>query len=199
MKLNRRSLFGAAVSGASCLAMPKAFAAAASGARPHGLDRAIAALDAHKGAGLKRDFLGLVDFNRHSREQRFHMVDIGNGRVLASHLVAHGKGSDPMHTGWVQKLSNRNGSNSSSGGSFKTAAAYYGKHGRSRRLYGLDTTNDQAFARAIVIHGADYVSPNLIVRQGKIGRSLGCFAVEQHVRDQVLDLLGEDRLLFALM
>lgn len=205
MNFNRRNLIRAGAVGLSGLAAPRAFATPANSRRPAALVAALAALDAHSashsglppGQAIKRDFIGLVDFNQHSREKRFDIVDVAGGRVVKSYLVAHGKGSDPAHTGWVQTVSNRVGSNQSSDGSYLTGAAYYGKHGRSRRLHGLDPSNSHAFARAIVMHGADYVSPSLIVRHGKIGRSLGCFAVEQHVRDEVLDIMGEGRLLFA--
>ncbi|GGD66165.1 murein L,D-transpeptidase catalytic domain family protein [Croceicoccus mobilis] len=201
MNFNRRNLLRSGAAGLSGLAAPRAFAAPAGSRPPAALGAALAALDAHSatptGRSIKRDFVGLVDFNQHSREKRFDIVDVGNGRVMKSYLVSHGKGSDPAHTGWVQTLSNRVGSNQSSDGAFLTGAAYYGKLGRSRRLHGLDPSNSHAFARAIVMHGADYVSPSLIMRHGKIGRSLGCFAVEQHVRDEVLDIMGEGRLLFA--
>lgn len=141
--------------------------------------------------------MGLVDFSEPSRMARFRIVDIGNGRVLASHLVAHGRGSDPGNTGWLELFSNRPGSNASSRGSFVSGSTYYGRHGRSGRLHGLDPENSNAASRAIVIHGADYVSPGMAILQGRVGRSLGCFSVPQSDIDKVLDRLGEGRLLFA--
>lgn len=141
--------------------------------------------------------MGLVDFSQPSRAIRFNIVDIGNGRVLTSHLVAHGRGSDPGNTGWAQLFSNIHGSNASSRGSFLTGSTYYGKHGRSRRLHGLDRENSNAASRAIVIHAADYVSPVMARSQGRVGRSQGCFAVAGHDIDEVLARLGEGRLLLA--
>jgi hypothetical protein len=141
--------------------------------------------------------MGLVDFSEPSRMARFRIIDIGNGRVVASHLVAHGRGSDPGNTGWLELFSNRPGSNASSRGSFVTGGTYYGKHGRSGRLHGLDPDNSNAASRAIVMHGADYVSPGMALLQGRIGRSLGCFAVPQREIGEVLGLLGEGRMLFA--
>lgn len=162
---------------------------------PSLLRQAMEALDRHNIA--KRDLIGLVDFSAHSSKPRFQLVDITGGTILATYLVAHGKGSDPANTGWLHAFSNRPGSNASSSGSFLTAAEYYGKHGHSRRLVGLDPENDRAFARAIVLHGASYVGRELIDRQGHIGRSQGCFAVEPNCIRGVLDRLGEGRLLFA--
>jgi hypothetical protein len=74
---------------------------------------------------------------------------------------------------------------------------YVGKHGRSRKLIGLDPENDAAERRAIVIHAADYVSRNLARDQGRIGRSQGCFAVSEADLAQVIARLGSGRLLFA--
>jgi hypothetical protein len=162
---------------------------------PSLLRRAMAALDTHRIP--KRDLVGLVDFAAHSSKPRLQLVDIAGGAILGAYLVAHGKGSDPENTGWLHSFSNEPGSNASSRGSFLTANAYYGKHGHSRRLVGLDPENDQALSRAIVMHGAPYVRHELIDRQGHIGRSQGCFAVAESCIGGVLDRLGEGRLLFA--
>jgi hypothetical protein len=159
------------------------------------LGEALAALDTHRIAA--RDRLALVDFSLPSREPRFHLVDVAGGRIEQSWLVAHGSGSDPAHTGLLQLFSNVPGSNASSNGAFLTADPYIGQHGRSQRLIGLEASNDMAFARAIVIHGAAYVDPALIARQGRIGRSQGCFAFEQGEVANVMERLGEGRLIYA--
>lgn len=161
------------------------------------LDEALAALDRHSTVIAHRDRIGLVDFTRHSCEQRFHVVDLASGRIERSWLVAHGSGSDPGATGMLQRFSNVHGSNASSRGAYLTAEPYFGRHGRSQRLVGLDPDNDNAYARAIVIHGADYVNPALIDRQGRIGRSQGCLAVEPHEIAPVMELLGPGRLIYA--
>jgi len=121
-----------------------------------------------------------------------------DGQVISTHLVAHGRGSDPANSGWVERLSNNPGSNASCEGAFLTGVEYYGEHGRSRRLIGLDPDNSMAESRAIVIHAADYVSRDMAVNQGRVGRSQGCFAVSKAEIDDVLELLGPGRLLFAV-
>ena len=127
---------------------------------------------------------------------RLHLVDlIGGGTTTL--LVAHGRGSDPANTGWLERFSNRPGSNASSSGSFLTGETYSGKHGRSRKLIGLGPENDEAERRAIVIHAASYVSREMVIDQGRIGRSQGCFAVSQDDLAQVMARLGPGRLLFA--
>ncbi len=170
-------------------------AVAAQAEQPALLTEALAALDRHRIAA--RDRLALVDFSLASREPRFHLVDVAGGRIEQSWLVAHGSGSDPAHTGLVQLFSNMPGSNASSNGAFLTAEHYVGQHGRSQRLIGLDPSNDRAFERAIVIHGAAYVDPALIEAQGRIGRSQGCFAFEQGEVASVMELLGQGRLIYA--
>jgi len=197
MKLNRRLFLGAVVAGTASLAAPRAFAEVKSAERPGLLPRAMAALDSQRFRIANREVIGLVDFAAHSREARFHLVDVGNGRVATSFLVAHGSGSDPGNSGWVQRFSNRPGSNASCEGSFLTGATYYGQHGRSRKLEGLDADNNRAFQRAIVIHGADYVSGQIVEMQGRVGRSQGCFAVSRRDIGDVLDRLGPSHLLFA--
>lgn len=158
---------------------------------------ALAALEGHAGRIPHRDRFGLVDFTLASCEPRFHIVDAASGRIERSWLVAHGSGSDPAATGMLHRFSNQPGSNATSRGAYLTANVYFGKHGRSQRLIGLDPTNDLALDRAIVVHGADYVHPSLIASQGRIGRSQGCFAFERAEVAAVMERLGEGRMIYA--
>lgn len=161
------------------------------------LDHAKAALDAHAGTFAHRDRIALADFSLASSEPRFHIVDLAGGRVEQSLLVAHGSGSDPEATGVLQLFSNQPGSHATSRGAYMTAGTYIGKHGRSLRLIGLDPDNSMALDRAIVVHGAPYVDPSLVAAQGRIGRSQGCFAFEQGKVAQVMDRLGDGRMIYA--
>lgn len=157
--------------------------------------RVRAAFERHGDAIRLRDIAGVADFSTHSSKPRFHLLDMTSGRTNTL-LVAHGRGSDPTHTGWVQRFSNLEGSNASCGGAFCTGDAYVGQHGNSRRLIGLEPENSAAMPRAIVIHGADYVSAARAA-SGPIGRSFGCFAFAQADIGQVLERLGPGRLLLA--
>ncbi|MBT0669065.1 murein L,D-transpeptidase catalytic domain family protein [Novosphingobium profundi] len=197
MNFSRRHVLGALVTGAASLASPVSFAATRPRDMPRGLDRAMAALDSHAGRIPHRDILGLVDFNAPSGEPRFRLVDVGNGRILSDFLVAHGRGSDPANTGMLQRFSNRPGSNASCQGSFLIGDAYYGKHGRSRRIHGLDPENSLAYERAIVIHSAPYVSEAMARSSGRVGRSLGCFTVTSQDLGAVMTQLAPGRLLYA--
>lgn len=213
MNFNRRRFIGAtiaagATAGASSVLfarsvpqpqplVPPVAAAVKQAERPPLLQEALAALDRHSSRIGFRDRIGLVDFSAHSAEHRFHLVDVESGRITQSWLVAHGKGSDPAHTGYLQEFSNRYGSNATSRGAYCMANPYYGKYGRSQRLLGLDPENDAALERAIVLHGANYVNESLIDAHGRIGRSYGCFSVKMDEVGRVMELLGEGRLLYA--
>lgn len=156
--------------------------------------RALAALERHRRHVAHRDVIGIVDFALASHQPRFHLLDLNSG-ARTTLFVAHGKGSDPGHSGWVERFSNVPGSEASSQGSYVTGDLYMGKHGRSRRLIGLDPSNDNAEARAIVIHGAWYVSPGMVRDHGKLGRSQGCLAVAESDLEQVLARLGAGRMI----
>jgi len=145
---------------------------------PAGIDpmlfqRAKAALMAHPVAA--RDVIGIADFSRPSNEPRFHVVDLASGQV-ESHLVAHGRGSDPDHSGFLERFSNEFGSYATSNGTYTTGDYYHGKYGLSMKVRGLDWSNNNAESRAIVIHNAWYAEPDMIDLHGKLGRSEGCFA-----------------------
>jgi hypothetical protein len=119
------------------------------------------------------------------------------GGTVTSHLTAHGRGSDPAHTGWLKKFSNEIGSNASSDGAYVTGVQYDGKYGRAIRLAGLDRQNSNAEARAIVIHQAWYVGDDMLAKYGKLGRSEGCFALSETGLAAALAALGPGRLLYA--
>lgn len=160
------------------------------------LRRALDALEQHHDSISHTDFIGVANFSLPSRAPRFHLVDLAAGTVR-SHLVAHGKGSDPSHTGWLERFSNEPHSNATSAGAYRTGALYVGAHGHSMRLEGLDPTNSNALSRAIVVHGAWYVSDQVIGEYGMLGRSQGCFAVADSSLLDIMARLGPGRLIYA--
>lgn len=164
--------------------------------RPEVRGRALAAMSRHIGRIKCRDVIGICDFDAASSTPRFHLLDVASGR-MQSLLVAHGRGSDPAHTGWLKRFSNEMGSAASSSGAFVTAEEYYGNHGRSRRIDGLDATNNNARGRAVVIHGAWYAEREMIAQHGKLGRSEGCFAFGESDLAMVMQRLGPGRLIYA--
>lgn len=163
---------------------------------PRLLARALAAAERHRGHLIALDRIGIIDFTAASHLPRFHIVDMASGRSQAL-LVAHGRGSDPAHLGFLQRFSNDPGSAASSNGAYVTGERYIGKHGASARLLGLDPENSNAERRAIVIHAADYVSAEQVRLRGKIGRSEGCFAVAPSEIARVLAQFERGRLIYA--
>ncbi len=143
-----------------------------------------------------QDVVAIADFGRPSWQPRLHLADMASGAVT-SFLVAHGCGSDPDFSGWLDTFSNEPGSQASSAGAFRTAGLYAGAHGRSMRLDGLDPTNSNARRRDVVIHAADYVSPQIVRDIGKLGWSEGCFAIDHRDLAVVLGRLGPGRLLIS--
>jgi hypothetical protein len=160
------------------------------------LARARAAMTTHAALIRNPERLAIVDFSKPSRDARLSILHLPSGQGMDL-LVSHGRGSDPDHSGWLNSFSNEPGSLASSRGAYLTAARYVGVHGDAQRLVGLDSDNNNADPRAIVIHGADYVSFRLIESQGKIGRSEGCFALRQDDISMALSLLGEGTMLYA--
>ena len=163
---------------------------------PRILTRARAAFDRHRSQIRYGDIVGIADFTRASASPRFYLLDTNTGRV-SRHLVSHGRGSDPGHTGFLQYFSNRFGSEASSNGAYVTSAYYQGRYGRSMRVRGLDYTNNNAEARAIVVHTAWYAEPNVAAETGRLGRSEGCFALPHTSLQEVLARLGPGRFLYA--
>ncbi|MBY5898031.1 hypothetical protein HFN45_32525 [Rhizobium leguminosarum] len=141
-------------------------------------------------------FWGIIDFRKRSDERRFHIFDMEEESV-DSYLCAHGKGSDPENTGFARSFSNMDGSNKSSLGVYQCAETYYGDHGYSMRLDGLESTNDQARHRAIVIHAANYVSEAFAEENNRVGRSLGCPAVDAKFSAGIIDRLKSGSLIIA--
>lgn len=166
---------------------------------PAGIDpqlfaKARAALDQHQ--IYPRDTIGIVDFSKPSSEPRFFVVDMASGNI-ESHLVCHGRGSDPAHSGYLERFSNDFGSYASSNGAYTTGDYYQGKYGLSLRVEGLDWSNSNADARAIVIHNAWYAEPEMLQQHGQLGRSEGCFAMPKASQYQVMRKLAGGRMIYA--
>lgn len=166
------------------------------GIDPRLFEQAKAALHRHGRNIAYRDAIGIVDFSARSDSPRFHVVDLLSGHV-ESHLVSHGRGSDPGHSGWLERFSNRPGSLATSNGTYVTSDHYHGKYGLSMRLRGLDWTNNNAESRAIVIHNAWYAEPEVVDQHGKLGRSEGCFAFSRDSQHQVMRRLTPGHMIFA--
>ncbi|HEX7109291.1 MAG TPA: murein L,D-transpeptidase catalytic domain family protein [Aestuariivirga sp.] len=145
--------------------------------------------------GSRPRYWAVVNFTLHSKLPRLFVFDIVD-KTVSRFLCAHGRGSEgASDDGFANVFSNVDGSNASSLGVYMCAETYYGDHGYSMRLDGKESTNSHARHRAIVVHGADYVSPEIIDSTGRIGRSLGCPAVENRHATEIIDALKEGSLM----
>lgn len=139
--------------------------------------------------------LAVIDYSLPSTEPRLWVFDLHHHRLLFQELVSHGQGSGDA---LAEAFSNTPDSHQSSIGLFRTMNSYYGRNGYSLRLEGLEPeVNDLAFERAIVIHGADYVSSDFIALTGRLGRSHGCPAVREAITYPLIDSLKENQYVFA--
>lgn len=171
------------------------------GLRPEVLELALRAFRAADARGLvERARLTVVDYELPSYLRRLWVIDLATGTLLHHEWVAHGMGS-PQGAGGdlvrVLAFSNRDDTRMSSLGLYRTGETYVGRHGRSLRLDGLETGfNDAARRRAIVVHGADYVSRQQALLR-RMGRSWGCPAVRPEVAQQLIDAISGGSLLWV--
>lgn len=157
-------------------------------------ETAIKGMDGINGISNK-GIITIIDYSKQSSEERFFVVDVVNCKLLYKCLVAHG-----METGEekAEHFSNSPDSHMSCLGFFITGETYYGKNGYSLSLDGIEPgINDNARARAIVIHGASYVSPGFIEKYGRLGRSWGCPALPDNISKEIIDKIANGSCLFV--
>lgn len=143
---------------------------------------------------VKTNIITLVDFSQPSTSKRFYLIDIDKRQIIYQNYVAHGKNTGILE---AQKFSNIVHSNQSSLGFFKTGETYYGKHGLSLKLDGLEKgLNDMARKRHIVVHKAHYAEETFIKKHGRLGRSYGCPAIPAANYDFVINKIKDGSLFF---
>jgi hypothetical protein len=147
-----------------------------------------------QGKVQKKDVLTIADFSKPSSDERLFVIDMEKGKILFHTLVAHGRKSG---LNYATEFSNKLESNKSSLGFYLTLQTYYGGKGYALRLQGLEKgINDNAFARAIVLHGSDYVTSQFANSNGYLGRSLGCPAVPTKQTKAIINSIKNGSLLF---
>ena len=139
--------------------------------------------------------LSVCDFSLSSTQKRLWVIDLNEKKILYNSLVAHGKNTGEE---FAQKFSNTESSYQSSLGFYITETTYNGSNGYSLKLLGMDAGyNDAALQRAIVMHGADYVSEDFIRSQKRIGRSWGCPAVPRALAEPIINTIKGKNCLFV--
>lgn len=150
----------------------------------------------YKNEGLieNPNVITIIDFDKTSNEKRFFVVDLLKHKVLFNSFVAHGQKTGGLS---AENFSNRVNSHQSSLGFYLTDNTYFGKHGLSLRLDGLERgLNDNARERNIVVHSADYVSADFINKNQRLGRSWGCPALPDENYEEVIAFIKDKSLLF---
>jgi hypothetical protein len=140
---------------------------------------------------------GIIDYGMPSTEERFFVLDLASGALLHRELTTHGESSgDPNDATKVAELSNVNDSHKSSIGLVRAAETYYGNHGYSMRMDGLEPGyNDNDRSRAIVVHKADYATQAFVDANGYLGRSWGCPAVAPSIYKSLIGDLKDGALM----
>lgn len=187
--------------GSTAVALPERLVERLHRAAPS-LDREVLSLAARamtcsirRGESVPMRRLSVIDYSRPSTQPRLWVFDLDAARLLFEERVAHGRNTGEN---LATRFSNATGSYMSSLGAFVTQESYRGANGYSLRLQGLEPGfNDKARERAIVIHGAPYVSDALVNAQGRLGRSLGCPAVRTAVAQPLIDSIRGGSFLFA--
>jgi hypothetical protein len=142
----------------------------------------------------RREVITIIDFSLQSDKERLWVLDLHQGKVLFHCLVSHGRNSGEL---MAENFSNTPGSYESSPGFYVTGETYIGKNGLSLALDGLETgINDKARQRAIVMHGADYVSDDFVRAHGRLGRSQGCPAVPVELSEEIIKTIKGGSCLF---
>lgn len=143
---------------------------------------------------VKKEILTLVDFSLSSNTKRLWVIDLATNTILFQSLVAHGRNTGEE---FATNFSNKTSSFQSSLGFYITGEVYKGKHGLSLKLDGLEKgINCNARSRAVVIHGADYVSESFIRQHKRLGRSQGCPALPNDLTLPIINTIKEQSILF---
>lgn len=141
--------------------------------------------------------LMMVDLSKSSGEKRGVLLNLQTGRVEILFHVAHGlkSGGGPYAT----QFSNESNSFQTSLGAYLTArfSTESRMHGHVLKLKGLDSTNSRAFDRAILVHGAQYVSESFARQNGRVGNSWGCFTVTPKLNHELISKIQGGSLIYA--
>jgi hypothetical protein len=159
--------------------------------------KALTGFENLKKAGLinkESHLLTVCDFSMSSNTKRLWVIDTEEKKVLFNSLVAHGKNTGEE---FATNFSNTESSLQSSLGFYITDATYDGDNGYSLRLLGMDKGfNDAAYKRAVVMHGADYVSEEFAAMHKRIGRSWGCPAIPKDLTQPIINTIKGRNCLF---
>jgi len=135
-------------------------------------------------------FACILDMNQHSGKKRFYVYDFEKDTIACAGLVAHGSCNEYYLSN--VKFSNKVGCGCSAYGRYKIGNSYPGRFGKAYKLYGLDTSNNNAFERNIVLHAYDCVPDEASYPQ-PICNSLGCTMVSYNFLKTVSNYIDKTK------
>ena len=121
--------------------------------------------------GYSTRYCFLLDMGLQSGQKRFFVYDLAKNMVEFSGLVAHG--SCDQNFLKEARFSNTPGGGCTSIGIYKIGHVYYGQYGKTYKLHGLQSSNSNAYNRAVVLHGNNFV-PDEETYPKPICNSSGC-------------------------
>lgn len=151
---------------------------------------------AYEQGDVKRPILTIIDYSVPSDQPRMWIFDMNAESLVFETYVAHGRNSG---SGKVpDSFSNDISSKKSSLGTYITEDAYIGRKGLSLNLEGLEKgLNSNAYNRRVVVHGAWYVEPSFIKKEGRAGCSWGCPAIAESLAKPVINTIKNGSVVFA--
>lgn len=141
-----------------------------------------------------KELITIIDFSQPSSIRRLAIINLEKEEVVYNEYVSHGAGSGGIK---AEEFSNITGSHQSSLGQYKTGSTYQGKHGLSLKLIGKESTNSNAESRYIVFHGANYATEDFLKKNGYLGRSHGCPAVDNKIAKDIIHLIKNGTYMYA--
>ncbi len=75
------------------------------GINPRLVSRALSAFEKNRRHLKHTDLIGIADFSQSSAKRRFYLLNPRTSELI-SFQVAHGRGSDPQHRGYLDRFSN---------------------------------------------------------------------------------------------
>lgn len=136
-----------------------------------------------------------INMKIYSGKYRFFVYDLKSNKIIDKGLVAHGSGSETEIKDSL-KFSNKVNSNCTSLGNYEIGNSYSGTFGKAYKLIGLDKTNNNAFARNIVLHKYDPMP--FEEQQNPIVNSLGCPTVNKKFYEKLEKIIDNSNKIIIL-
>jgi len=139
--------------------------------------------------GYNENVCFLIDMTLPSGQNRFFIYALNKDSLQGSGLVAHGN----CFQYWLEgrKYSNVVGSGCTSLGKYRIGIPYNSKFGYSYKLHGLESSNNNAFERAVILHSHSCIPQKEVTDE--ICQSNGCPTVSLHFLEQLKKIINTSK------